>query len=197
MKDFRSVFTSALMLACTLSLAACGASHPKARPDTGAQLPDIVRQAALQNCPQPAVVQQAQTVTLFLPGRTDIAAQIATVRMDGLSGSCTFNPKKKLLNVKFVVKFSAVNGPANENQPITLPWFVALTRGDQIIQEQRFQAKLAFDGNMSVATATSKPIKVEAPNDPASAGLEILLGIKMTPEQQAYQAAHPTAALLP
>ncbi|MDE2459299.1 MAG: hypothetical protein KGL20_08695 [Rhodospirillales bacterium] len=147
-------------------------------------------------CPHVAVLQQAQTVTLFLPGRSDVASQVSTAQITGVSGDCVYRKKHKtgLLEVQFTTNFLADNGPANNGQPITLPWFVAITQGDQIIEKKNYQVTLAFDGNMSVAAASSKPVKIELPVAPDSADVQILAGFQMTPGQLAYAAAHPNAA---
>lgn len=198
MKDFRSALIPALALTAMFGLAACSDGHSKTeKPASGDALPADLTLAPLQNCPQASILQQAQTVTLFLPGRSDIAAQISTARMNNLSGACTLNKPKKALEVQFTVQFSANNGPANAGKPIILPWFVAITKGDQIIEKQDYKITLRFNGNMSTAVATSKPIKIEVPNIPASAALEILTGFQMSQAQLDYQAANPTASLLP
>ncbi|MDE1896961.1 MAG: hypothetical protein KGH91_07800, partial [Rhodospirillales bacterium] len=136
-------------------------------------------------CPKVAVLQQAQTVTLFLPGRSDVASQISTAQLSSVSGDCVYQKKHKagLLEVRFTSNFLADNGPANNSQPITLPWFVAITKGNQIIEKQDYQITLKFDGNMSVAAASSKPVKIELPAVPDSAGIQILTGFEMTPDQ--------------
>ncbi len=147
-------------------------------------------------CPQVAVLQQAQTVTLFLPGRSDVASQISTVQMTSVSGACTYKKKhhEGLLEVKLTVNFMADNGPANNGQQITLPWFVAITQGNQIIEKKDYQITLKFNGNMSTTAASSKPVKIELAAVPASADVQILTGVQMTPAQLAYAAAHPNAA---
>ena len=146
-------------------------------------------------CPQVAVLQQAQTVTLFLPGRSDVASQISTAQLSSVSGDCVYQKKHKvgLLEVRFTSNFLADNGPANNGQTITLPWFVAITKGSQIIQKQDYQVTLKFNGNMSIAAASSKPVKIELPAVPDSAGIQILTGFEMTQDQLAYAAAHPNA----
>lgn len=194
MKDFRSALVPCAAFACVLSLAACGGGHPKTG---GSDLPADLTLAPLQNCPQTAILHQTQTVTLFLPGRSDIAAQRSIARMDGLSGVCTLKKGQHALEVKFTVNFVANNGPANAGRPITLPWFVAVTRGDQIIEERDYAVTLKFNGNMSVAVAKSKPVKIEVPDQPDSQQIDILTGFKMTNAQLAYATAHPEAALLP
>ena len=194
MKDFRSALISFAAFACVLSLAACGGGHPKTG---GSDLPADLTLAPLQNCPQTAILRQTQTVTVFLPGRDDIAAQRTTAKMDGLSGACTVKKADHALEVKFTVNFAASNGPANAGQPIILPWFVAITRGDHIIEERDYTATMKFNGNMSVAVATSKPVKIDVPDQPDSAQIEILTGFRMSQAQRAYAAAHPNAGLLP
>jgi hypothetical protein len=200
MKDFRSALPPAAALASLLALAACGGGHPPAAkandgaapqpPTSTSATPDLT-----SFCPQTALLQQAQTVTLFKPGRSDVASQISTAQITGISGACTpkTKDKQKLLEVKFTANFLANNGPANHGQPVTLPWFVAITKGDKIIDKKIYYVTLKFNGNMSTAAATSKPVKIEVPAVPDSAGLEILTGFQMTQNQLAYAAAHPDA----
>jgi len=141
-------------------------------------------------CPQVAVLQQAGTLTAFVPGKTDVASQITTAQITGVAGACVLQSKKHLLNVNFQAGFSATNGPANNGKPLTLPYFVALTRGDHIISKTDYTITLTFDGNASTAQATTKPVKIEVSNDHASAHVEVLVGFELTPEQISYAAAH-------
>jgi hypothetical protein len=145
-------------------------------------------------CPQVAVLEQAQTVTLFLPDRADVAARISTAQITGVSGSCNLHPKKHTLIVTVNTNFTADNGPANNFNPLTLTWFAAITSGNTVIQKTDYTRVFNFDGNSSSVSGTAKPIKVEFPNVPSSANTEILVGFEETPEQLAYTAAHPNAA---
>lgn len=197
MKNFRPVLAPAAALLSLLALAACGGGGDK-HPDTSsadATPADGAAPDPTKFCPQVAVLQQAQTVTLFEPGRSDVAGQISTGRITGVSGACTTMTKKrqKLLQVKFTASFLTDNGPANHGQPVSLPWFVAITKGDQIIQKQDYTATLKFDGNMSTTALTSKPIKIVLPQDEQSADVQVLVGFEMTPDQLAYAQAHPSA----
>ncbi|MGE4481540.1 hypothetical protein [Acidocella sp.] len=193
MKDLRSVLLPAASLISLLSLAACGGGGgaDQHKPDLAANAPD-----PLNFCPQVAVLQQAQTVTLFTPGRSDVASRLSTAQITSLSGACAFKKKDKapLLEVKFTNNFLADNGPANNGQPVTLPWFVAITQGSHILDKKEYRITLKFNGNMSTTAATSKPVKIDLPATPDSAKLEILTGFEMTPEQLSYAAAHPNAA---
>jgi|GEM_PF-1838078 len=202
MKVFRPAAAMAALL-CLTALTSCAGDNDKkneAPEDVARHHPAPLSTAAEFDtagpnmaCPQEAVLQQAQTVTTFLPGRTDVAAQITTAQITGISGTCDFTGHNKALLVTLNAGFAASNGPANNGATLTLPWFVAITQGDNIIQKQDYTIKLHFDGNASLTQAVSKAVKIELPNVPASGQTQILVGFEMTPEQQAYAAANPGA----
>jgi len=186
-------------IAALISLAAltgCGGSpKPQASanpPSTTAHAPAPAPKNAMF-CPQVAVLQQAQTLTTFLPGRSDVAAQLTTAQITGVSGDCALEKEKQALLITVKPTFLANNGPANNGKPLTLPWFAAITQDDSIISKSHYDVTLKFSGNANMASTTAKPAKIEVPNVPASAQLQILLGFEMTPDQLAYAAAHPNA----
>ena len=144
-------------------------------------------------CPQVDMLQQARTVTVFLPGRSDMAGLVTTAQITGIAGACAAEKHNTALLVTVKAGFEADNGPANNGAPVTLPWFVAITQGDNIVQETDYTTTLGFENGAPQAVATSKTVKVELPNDGSSAQTQILVGFKMSQDQQAYAAAHPSA----
>ena len=168
----------ALGLAALLPLAACGSG----------------KSPPVFYCPQVQVLEQAQTLTLFLPDRQDVAARITTAQIAPPSGVCKFHKNKNSVVVTVNTTFLADNGPANNNAPLVLPWFASIASGQTIIQKTDYTQKLRFDGNSSTAGATAKPVKIELPNDPDNVNTQILVGFEMSPDQLAYAAAHPNAA---
>lgn len=177
-------FTAPLL--SLLALAGC-ASTPAS--DTPATPPPV--QVTQEFCPQVQRLAQADSLTTFLPGRSDVAAQITTAQITGVAGSCELVKKKTAVDVKFQAGFAASNGPANQGQPITLPYFIAITLNDQIIQENYYTITLNFNGNASTAEGTSKPATVEVPNMPGAAQIQILVGFQGSPAQLNYAATHP------
>jgi hypothetical protein len=141
-------------------------------------------------CPQVAVLQQAQTLTAFLPGHSDVASQLTTAQVTGVAGSCELEDNNQLL-VKFQAGFTASNGPANNGKTLTLPFFVAIANGDDIVAKTDYTIAMPFNGNASTVQATSKPIKVELANDHASKSIQVLVGFELTPDQLSYAASHP------
>ncbi len=136
-------------------------------------------------CPNVAVLEQASVLNAYLPGRTDVAAQLTSAKVTGVAGSCVLEPKKKLLKVTFQAGFSATNGPANNFAALNLPYFVSISQGDDIISKNAYNIAMSFNGNISTATATSKPVTVELSNVPESADIDVLIGFQLTPQQLA------------
>ncbi len=144
------------------------------------------------NCPNVAVLEQGSSLTEFLPGREDVAAQITQARITGVAGSCELQKKKNQLKVTFQAGFTATNGPANTSQILVLPYLISISQGETLSLVTDKAIALRFDGNASTAAATSKPETVILPNTPESAATEILVSFHLTPEQLRYNAAHPS-----
>jgi hypothetical protein len=163
-----------LPLATLLGLSACSSPPP-----------------LTTNCPTVAVLEQGSTLTQFLPGRQDIAAEITHAQITGVAGTCQLDKKGHLLTVKFQAGFAATSGPANTSSTLILPYLISESQGDVIIGVTDDTIPLKFDGNQSAAQATTKPFTLHFPNAPDTAATDILVSFHLTPDQLAYNAAHP------
>ncbi len=158
--------TALLAVAPLLALAACG------------NLRDPDKKPPVPYCPSVAVLEQGNTLTQYLPGRNDIAAQITTAQITGVAGDCDLKGDHSPLRVYFKVGFTASNGPADHGRPVTLPYFVAITQGDKIISKQPYSVTLNFDGNASTASTVSKQLELEFPNDPSNQFYQVLVSFQ-------------------
>jgi hypothetical protein len=96
-----------------------------------------------------------------------------------------------MLTLSFQAGFTADDGPANHGAPVTLPYFIALTAGDDVVTKIPGSMTLDFAGH-SLAQATTSSIKLKFPNDERSDLIEVLIGFQLSPDQVAYNAAHPS-----
>jgi hypothetical protein len=142
-------------------------------------------------CPTVAVLQPTGQLTEFTPASEDITDEITSASITGVAGACDFEPDKHAVRIKFQVGFTATNGPANKADVLTLPYFVAIVDGETIVSKQLYSIPVSFDGNVSVAAATSKPLSVELRNTPRNNRIQVLVGFQLTPEQQIYATDHP------
>ncbi len=147
-------------------------------------------QPAIPGAQTPLVLQQTQEIFEFLPGRSDIAAEITDAKITGVAGKFILNNKTHVLTVVFKAGFAATNGPANNSAPVTLPYFVAVTQGDNIISKTDYSITLNFDKNATTANATSDAVKLKFSNLDQDPPVQVLVGFEMTPDQLAYTSAH-------
>jgi hypothetical protein len=142
-------------------------------------------------CPKVAILQEGRDLTAYAPSIAGPAGVITQARITGVAGACTLHPERKSLTVKFQAGFAATNGPANQGAPVSLPYFVAVVNGPDIIAEQFYTATVKFNGNASLGQTVSKPTTIDFPNNHYAGGLQVLVGFKLTPEEQAYNEDHP------
>ncbi len=163
-----------MALAGMLALGACAAQEP-----------------LKTNCPNVAVLEQGSAMTEFLPGRQDVAAKIATARITGIAGSCTQQTEKHRLKVVFQVGFSALAGPANHSPSLVLPYMIVISSQNHLISATPETATLTFRGDSPSAGAASKPIELRFPDTSDTAATDVLVSFHLTPDQLAYNQAHP------
>jgi hypothetical protein len=142
------------------------------------------------HCPQVLRVRELMTDPIFLPGRSDPAAELTQAQISGVAGSCVLNKKTNTLTLTFKAGFTAEDGPANHGAPVTLPYFIAITAGDDVVTKVPGSVTLDFAGR-TLAQATTSSMKLKFPNDARSDLVEILIGFQLSPGQVAYNAAHP------
>ncbi|OZB39924.1 MAG: hypothetical protein B7X48_06655 [Acidiphilium sp. 34-60-192] len=155
------------VLAAPLLLAACSGSHEK---------------TALF-CPTVSVLTQANQMVKARGDATSVGAREISARITGVAGRCATHGKNGVLTV-FRVGFAATRGPALIGDQITLPYFIVLTQGDQIIGKQIDPITFDFKNGRNRAVATTKPIKIEMPNAPVSAQQEALIGFQFKQSPQ-------------
>jgi hypothetical protein len=162
-----------LLLLCPLTLAGCSDAP-----------------SAHLYCPNVRVLAQTSSLTRFLPGRQDAGAEVFSARITGVAGACALEDNG-VVRVTFQAGFSAINGPANHGQTVSLPYFVAEAQDDAIISKTLGTIAVPFNGNLSTAAATSQKLTVEVPNERSTAHMEILIGFQLNQDELAYAAAHP------
>lgn len=147
-----------------LGLAACAGSAPKL------------------DCPQVAVLQQASRLVRTAGNTNDVSAGLIDARITGVAGKCVARGDHGE-RVVFRIGFAATNGLASRSETQTLPYFVAITEGDRIIDKQVYPVRFDFRNGATQAVATTSPIRLDFPNAPRSARQQVLVGFQMTPAE--------------
>src|SRR6202000_997432 len=140
----------------------------------------------VSNCPVPVILADAGQVTVFRPGAPqDLAGEAYRVALVDISSDCSINKKTGETKSSYRVNFRATRAPSADAAHYTVPYFVAITQGDQLIEKRILQISCDFGPGVSVATFSESPddFDIHVPNGHQPFEYEIIAGFQMTPAQ--------------
>jgi hypothetical protein len=142
------------------------------------------------NCPTLAAMLDASSLTVFRQGTTpDPANVLYTVRIVDVTGSCSFNKKKRSADSDVTVTFRATRAPTGDAVQYTVPYFMGITEGtDRVLTREAFSVPFEFaPGEASVTfTDNIKDADVVAKYGSLPYDYQVLVGLQITKEQLEY-----------
>lgn len=144
-------------------------------------------------CPITGILKEAETMTVFAPGRAqDKSAIQHRVAIGNIGVECVYrNKDEKNARVLAQISFdiTAQAGPALSADAVDVPYFVAITRDDRSILA-RTEYVLRLEGLSSNGRATGREnirsIVIPLADKLTGASYEVVVGLALTPEQAAF-----------
>jgi hypothetical protein len=166
------------ILLLAAALAACGSNDPN---------------AFAPPCPQPVIAPDTGDLTLYRPTGHDVTDLQLNARVEGIDGNCKPGGRDRLA-ARLTVGFRIARGPAASGRVFDLPYFVAVTRGDQILDEHFYTLHVEFPGNVETVDLRSEPVDLLLPTPPGTPGTayRVLAGFRLTPAQLQQNRARAT-----
>ncbi len=162
-----------VLLGVSLILAACGSS----RPVTG----------AAKGCPEVAVLADAAKLVRFRPGAgrqiddVDYQAEVTSVSL-----GC--KKKGKALELDMTVAMTAERSASGSSRVQPMRFFVAVTRGKELVSKKVFDAPAEFPRNSRFVSLTQEIEALSVPTPPKvkPTAFEVLVGFDLTREEVNY-----------
>lgn len=152
-------------LATAISLAGCG----------GSSLPPP--------CPQPAILELAQSANFGLDGFSDDPRRVVyRAELDGFGGGCNYRSDGVLL--RYTLEIEGVTGPAYDGRALTVPYFVAVRdpQGNWV-DKQFFTAELPRPlGRERLAVVETIEQVIAGVGEPDGPGWRVYFGLDLPPE---------------
>ncbi len=106
-------------------------------------------------------------------------------RITGLQGSCRLADKPGQLDVSVQVAMELARGPAAPSRALDVPYFVAVTEGEQILGKQTLTQHVEFPPNVDRVRVTSRTVTLRLPIGPQKSGAAyaVNVGFQLTPEE--------------
>lgn len=145
--------------------------------------------AKVNNCPVAVVLADAGQMTIFRQGAAqDLSGEAYRVFLTGASTGCDINKKTGETNSSLTLEFRATRAPLADAAHYTVPYFIAVTRGDQLVEKRIVNISFDFARGASTATFRESPddfdIHVENGHQPYE--YQLMAGFQMTPAQVEY-----------
>lgn len=155
-----------------LLLAGCGQNDPNAFPPV---------------CAKVAILHDAADLTVDTPRGHDLTDLIFDGRITRLDGHCKPGKDNLTLDTDVVVSMDLTRGPALKTPSTTVPWFIAVARGEQILDKHVFTLPVTFPPNTDGVSVTTDPVLLHLPTTHGLSGLNyhIIVGFQVTPDELA------------
>ncbi|HEY1631980.1 MAG TPA: hypothetical protein VGF56_11750 [Rhizomicrobium sp.] len=140
-------------------------------------------------CPGSVVLADVARQPMFRQGAAaDPSNIVYTMEIVGVEGSCDYDKKGRDADASVDVHFRATRAPTGEQAVYNVPYFVAVTQADRIINRQNFTVQIAFAPGASVAEATDTvpDTHIHTEQDKKPYDYQLVVGLPLTKQQLDY-----------
>ncbi len=138
-------------------------------------------------CPEAALLPQAGDVVRYRAGSsgqdlTDLAFRGRVMKVDG---SCEPGPNANTVDATVKVLMQLNRGPALPGRNTQVSYFVAVARGDQILDKHVYTNGVTFPPNLDQIWLESDPVFMRLPVTPSVSGAAytVWVGFQLTPQE--------------
>ena len=143
----------------------------------------------IEFCPGMASVLDAYMAATFKPGTPPLPANaLYTVEVLNVGGKCSFDKQGKTSDSSLKIKFGATRAAPGDAAQYTVPYFIAVTQGENIITKTVRNVTFSFAAGEKSATFEDDVDSVALVTDGEKKpyDYQILVGLQLTKEQLDY-----------
>jgi hypothetical protein len=138
-------------------------------------------------CPQLALLAEGADLVRFAGTGRDMTDRVLEAKIVSVDGSCEPG-KKGQVTAKIKVLGEMIRGPAAQGRTAQVPYFVAVTRGDQIVDRKQFVMSATFPANVELARVDGGELSMSFPVSARQGAQEykIYVSLQLTEDELAY-----------
>ena len=177
MKPFLSLVRALAPLAGAALLASCGPEDPN---------------AFAPECVPVGILAQAADMTTYAGPSHDLATLVTQASIVAVNGTCSNADRGHGLHTEANVTITVLRGPAATAHDVTVPYFVAVLHGGQIVAKHELRIEAHFPPNVDRLALKSDPLLLDLPisRRMSSDAYRLEVGLQLTPDQLAYNREH-------
>lgn len=138
-------------------------------------------------CPQLALLADGADLVRFAGTGRDMTDRVLEAKIVSVDGSCEPG-RKGQVTAKLKVLAEMIRGPASKERSVQVPYFVAVTHGDQIVDRKQFMMSATFPANVELQRVDGGELSMSFPVS-AQRGAQdykIYVSLQLTPDELAY-----------
>ena len=143
-------------------------------------------------CPRFGILPEGGDLQRWRGAGHDVTDQVLLAQVKGMDGTC--KPGGPAVTaVSLSVRFAVDRGPAAPGRVADIPWFVAVTEGNQILDRQTYLLRAVFPPNTDQLALASDPITLKLPTSPKKTAVayNVWVSFQLTPQDMAVNRANP------
>jgi hypothetical protein len=135
-------------------------------------------------CPVAVLVPTLADLTRFNGAGRDLTDLIVQARIVQVNGSCSPGSTGTLA-ASVSISITIQRGPSMSGRDADVPVFVAVTRGEDVLDKQMLPVHISFPPNVDRVSVTSNPINLSLPVGDGVSGpsYRVIAGFQLTPEE--------------
>ena len=154
-------------------------------------------------CPKGTILSDAGDITRLRVGGPgtgrDVTDQVLTGRITRIDGKCMAGKDPAHIRASVTVSLTLSRGPAMAGRQADVTYFVAVTRGQTILDKAEFTVHGSFPPNIDELRITGEPVDMVLPTPKGVTGPDytITTGFQLTPQELAANRARLSAGATP
>jgi hypothetical protein len=146
-------------------------------------------------CPQLALLQDGADLVRFTGAGRDVTDVVLEAHLTAVPATCHWaNKAHTSVEAKLRVAMSFGRGPAMNGRAVDVPYFLAASEGDNILDKKVFTARAEFPTNTDRVGVTTPEVSLLFPvnSGKSAAAYKITVSFQLTPDELAYNRGHGT-----
>jgi len=143
-------------------------------------------------CPEGTILSDAGDITRYRAGGgRDVTDLVLSGRITRIDGHCSAAKDPNHIRANVVISLTLTRGPAATGRTVDVAYFVAVTRGNNILDKAVIPVHATFDSNIDVLRIASDPIEMVIPTPKGVSGPDytVTTGFQLTPQELAANRA--------
>ncbi len=142
-------------------------------------------------CPTANLVWEAADLTRYRDeanaANEDVRDLVLSAHIIAMPAKCQEGDTSKQLAADVGIIMRLERGPAMQGRQVDVPFFLAVTEGDRILDKKVYQTSIAFPPNVDQVTMSSQMVHMVFPVSPTKTGAAytVLAGFQLTPDELA------------